>query len=251
VRAVCRPTSILGKVLAVLCVCAAMGYGVLYAISPWLLAQRVRQFNPRASLVPVALTTKAEAPLSDVNVDVGGFRIQLPKELVERPVSRSRFAIIRLRNGGLMVEAPGSRETGIDRKAVERLVGPDLARPGFKSMEAALRTTPDRVKLWRLRSAENEQAAYLLVMKISILMSRGWGMSGQLTPIQSISAGEVRGFEIGNPDAPPYEAKLDLFDGMDRHLTVDVVGESGHGLVLTQAEVNAMVAGIRAVQGGE
>lgn len=37
---------------------------------------------------------------------------------------------------------------------------------------------------------------------------------------------------------------LDLFDGADRHFAFDVIGREGHGQVLTQAEINAVVASI-------
>jgi hypothetical protein len=70
---------------------------------------------------------------------------------------------------------------------------------------------------------------------------------GTLGPIYPISAGVFRGFQIGNPDVSPYEAHLDLFDGTDRHLAFDISGPEGHGQVLTQAEINAIVASIQQI----
>jgi len=48
-----------------------------------------------------------------------------------------------------------------------------------------------------------------------------------------------------NPDVAPYEAHIDLLDLADRHFAFDVTGPEGHGEVLTQTEINAIVASIQ------
>jgi hypothetical protein len=68
-----------------------------------------------------------------------------------------------------------------------------------------------------------------------------------IRPVYTIASGEFRGFQLGNPDVPPYDARIDLFDKADRHLAFDIWGVDGHGQVLTQEEINAMVVSIRPV----
>jgi len=89
----------------------------------------------------------------------------------------------------------------------------------------------------------------MLLIKSSLLTGFGSLHSFTLGPIYTISAGGLRGFQIGDPDDPPYEAHLDLFDGADRHFAFDVYGREGHGQVLTQAEINAVVASIHPIAG--
>jgi hypothetical protein len=103
------------------------------------------------------------------------------------------------------------------------------------------------VKWWRFHTRINERTDYLVITKFSILSSIASPHFATLGPIYPISAGMFRGFQIGNPDVSPYEARLDLFDGGDRHFAFDVSGPEGHGRVLTQPEVNAMVASIRPI----
>ena len=64
-------------------------------------------------------------------------------------------------------------------------------------------------------------------------------------PIYTIANGEFRGYQFGDPDNPPYDTHIDLFDGDSRHLAFDISGLEGHAQVLTQEEINAMVASIQ------
>jgi hypothetical protein len=59
-----------------------------------------------------------------------------------------------------------------------------------------------------------------------------------------MSYGDFRGFQFGDPSKAPYDTHVDLFDSSDRHFAIDVGGEEGHGQVLTQEELNAVVASI-------
>lgn|GEM_PF-4744424 len=253
-RALCRPASTLGKVIAVLCLCAVIGYSVLYSIAPWLHAQAMRRLDPRMSLVPMPLPSNADVPLSDASIDCYGFAIPLPKTQFDQIARGKALAMVYFHDRGvLMIEdsesTSGMLELAVNSNDTRRLVGLSSAQPKFKMMEAALQATPEQVKFWRFRSAGNERSEFLLVMKSIVLLQSSLGVSGQIMPIRLISAGQLRGFEFGDPESAPYDARLDLFDEADRHLVFRILGQREDGPVLTQAEINAMVAGIRPVVG--
>jgi hypothetical protein len=128
-------------------------------------------------------------------------------------------------------------------KDAQKLLEQELLRSKFKLMQAVMSTTPDQVKWWRLRSRQNQRAEFLRLAKLTVLE----GSIHRLTPIYAISSGEIRGFQLGNPNVPPYEAHLDLFDAADRQFTFDVMGLEGHGQVLTREEINAIVASIQSI----
>jgi hypothetical protein len=69
-----------------------------------------------------------------------------------------------------------------------------------------------------------------------------------IRPIYTIASGEFSGFQFGDPNIPPYDTRIDLFDAANRHPAFDISGLEGHGQVVTQEEINAMVASIRPVR---
>ena len=129
----------------------------------------------------------------------------------------------------------------------EKLLGREMLHSQFTLMQAAMLVTPEQVKWWRFRSSQNERASLLLVLKFVALTESSPVHTLTICPVYTIASGEFRGFQLGNPDVPPYDARIDLFDGADRHLAFDIWGVEGHGQVLTQEEINAMVASIRPV----
>jgi hypothetical protein len=133
----------------------------------------------------------------------------------------------------------------ISDKRAERLVSQETIRSRLKLMQAVMWATPNQAKWWRLRSIENQRVEFLLLAKFSVLTSITSRHAFTLGPIYTISSGGFHGFQIGSPDVPPYEAHLDLFDAADRHFAFDISGPEGHGLVLTQPEINALVAALR------
>ncbi len=249
-RAITRIAIVLGKIVGVLCLVAGTGYGVIYLTSPWLVSQRMIKVDPRLSIVPAELPTKAGAPLSNATIDLYGFRVSLPNDEVTRTVQGDSITMILFRNGGnLMIHNPSHAsailESAISDRVAQKLVGQEAIQSKFKLMQAAMGATPEQAKWWRFHNFENERIEFPLLAKFSLLTGFGSPHAFTLGPIYTISAGGFRGFQIGYPDDPPYEAHLDLFDGADRHFAFDVIGREGHGQVLTQAEINAVVASIQ------
>jgi hypothetical protein len=173
-RAISPFAIVIGKVIAVLCLLAAIGYGVIYLITPWLVSQRMSKFDPRLSLVPADLPATAEAPLSNATIDCYGFRVPLPNEGIAKTIQGDFITVVIFRNGGnLTIHNPsrdyGTLEIAISDKYAERLVGQDVIRSKFKLMQAVMRVTPQQAKWWRFRALENERVEYLLLTKFSVL----------------------------------------------------------------------------------
>jgi len=65
--------------------------------------------------------------------------------------------------------------------------------------------------------------------------------------VYAVNFGQVRGFQEGNPAVPPYRVHLDLFDAADHHYEIQIAVQNDSRSVLTQAQVNAMVASLRPI----
>ncbi len=171
-RAIYRPAIILGKVIAAICLVAAIGYGVIYLIKPWLVPQGMRRVYPRVSMVPVALPNRAEAPLSGARIDRCGFRIALPKEEITRTIHSDSVTVVVFRDGGDMMINNTARNPGIlgiamRDKRMQRLFEQEKIYSEFQLLRAAMWATPEQTKWWRFRTLKNQTLEYLLLMKSS------------------------------------------------------------------------------------
>ena len=252
-RVIARIAIVSGKILGSLCLVAAVGYGVVYLISPWLESRGIRKFDPRVSMVPVDLPSRVEAPLSGASIDCYGFRFRLPNE-AGKTVRSELITLVPIRDAGMfecgdILREPGMLEFAMNDKQAQRLLGEEVLRSKFSLMQAAMKVTPEKVKWWRFRALANERAEYLLITKSLVLSQLHSLHSFTIHPIYEIASGGFRGFQVGNPEVTPYEAHVDLFDTADRHVEFDVTGQEGHGQVLTQLEINAIVASIQPTPG--
>jgi hypothetical protein len=244
---------LLGKIVGVLGLVAAVICGVLYLISPWLGAQRLAKFEPRLSVAPVGLPTTAQAPLSNATIDRFGFKFQLPKKEIAKTRDFREITVASFRDGGGLLFWDPSDDAAFglwfsavrNDKRMERLLGQDIIRSKFTLMQAAMSATPDQVKWWRFRSAQNERAQLLLMTKFAALMTCRTHQESTASPVYAIAIGDFRGFEYGNPDVAPYDVNIEVFDGADRRFALNIAGQQGHKQILTQEELNAMVASIR------
>ena len=130
-------------------------------------------------------------------------------------------------------------------KDAEKLLSEEMLHSQFKLLQAAMLVTPEQVKWWRFRSSQNKRAELLLLLKFVALTEYSPMHSLSVRPIFTIANGEFRGYQFGDPDNPPYDTHIDLFDADSRHLAFDISGLEGHAQVLTQEEINAMVASIQ------
>jgi hypothetical protein len=252
-RGILRVATIVGITVGALWLAVAIAYGVEYLMSPWLSAQRFAKIEPRLSIVPAGLSTNAQAPLSNATIDRFGFKFQLPKKEIVKTRDLRQITVVSFRDsGGLMFwdpsddAAPGLWLLPVrSDKRMERVLGQDIIRSRFKLMQAAMSTTPDQVKWWRFCSAQNERAQLLLEIKSYVLMACSPHLESAPSPVYFITVDDFRGFQCGNPDVAPYDVNIELFDGADRRFALNIAGQQGHKQILTQEELNAIVASIR------
>jgi hypothetical protein len=251
-RATRRAAILVAKIVVVLFILDAIVHGVIYLIQPWQGAQALAGVEPGINVVPAGLANQALAPLSQKSIDAFGFEFQLPNKAIDRIRQIKRMTFVSFHEGGDLLARDMSPYPEVDstpaviesKMREEKLLGQELVHSKFKLMQAAMSTTPDQVKWWRFRSTQNMRAQLLLIEK-------GWYFiecplsHDHAAPVYAISFGQVHGFQFGNPGAPPYEAHIDVFDAADRHFSMTISGLQGHGQVLTQEELNAMVASIR------
>ncbi|WP_348260688.1 hypothetical protein P8935_12840 [Telmatobacter sp. DSM 110680] len=248
-RIISRFAIVSGKLIGLLFLVGAVGWGVLYLLQPWLSSQHLGKIDPQLSIIPVSISNKAESPLSNSNIEHYGFIFRLPNKGIARTIEQT--TLVRFPNGMLEFPRPERYEDSLvfasthNDEHVEKLLGREMLHSQFKLMQVAMLATPEQVKWWRFRSSQNERASLLLVLKFIALTESSPVHALTIRPVYTISSGEFHGFQVGNPDVPPYEARIDLYDGADRHLAFDIWGGEGHGQVLTQEEINAMVASIR------
>jgi hypothetical protein len=230
---------------------AALAWGVLYLLQPWLLSQRLGKNDPQLNLGPVSLSNKTEAPLSNSSIDRGGIKFLLPNEATVSTTNFQQTTLVRFPNGMLTFSGPLRDEDSIAFRAVRAHKDAEklLTRQEFNSqltlLQTAMLATPEQVKWWRLRSSQNQRAWLLLLVKFVALTDYSPLNSLTIRPLYPIASGEFRGFQFGDPDKSPYETHIDLFDGANRHFAFDVSALQGQQRVLTQEEINAMVASIR------
>ncbi len=238
-------------VFVVLGLVAAICYGILYLLGPWLEARNLGKFDPRLNTAPPDISNQAQAPLSNTTFDHYGFMFQLPNREIGRTHVGELAATMSLPNQGLLIlhntqdfNAVYMPQIIKRDKRIERLLGPELVQSNLTLMQVALPATPGQVKWWRFRSAENQRQEVLLTIKLLTLAE--CAPPPHLTaPAYTIAFGAFRGIQCGNPDIAPYDAHIDVFDKDDRHFSLEITGPEGHGQVLTQEELNAMVASIR------
>jgi hypothetical protein len=252
-RLLSRAAVVGGKLLGFLCVVSAVGFGVIYLISPWLSARRMGEYDPRLKLVPVSLPSNADAPLSYSSVEHFGFKFLLPSGAFRDGAETADMTMMWFHDGGLEFHNPSDQEDWSllkiiqDDENAEKLLGKEILHSKFLLLQAAMSTTPEQVKWWRFRSSRNERAHLLLLVKSLALIGAVSSHPFTISPIYTVTAGNIRGFQFGNPNAAPYEVHLDLFDKTDRHLRFDISGLGRHGPLLTQRELNVMVASIQSV----
>lgn len=237
-------------VFGVLWLIAGIGLLGFYQLTPWLTARDLyrgpNSLNDPASFnqIPASLPNKEVTPLSGVHIESYGFGFRVPWN--ETPLERKErgvTALAYLRSGtGMLIIDPASL---LDSAHSIRSIAKankirDLERPisNYDLMAEAMASTPDQVKWWQTPT-RNARTLTLLELKGTTLRSFG--------ALYRIDFGNWRGFQEGDPSIAPYKVQLNLFDSADQHLEVLISGKQGSGPVISQAEVNAIVASIEPI----
>jgi hypothetical protein len=142
-------------------------------------------------------------------------------------------------------EVDGARimrgETAQQQKMMNKVIGSRTLSSNYELMSAEANATPAEVKWWAMR-AHN-------VRSLILLMNKSMNVS-EVNAIHSVRSNVMRGFQYGDPDVPPYFVQLDLFDESDNHYKIIITGKREGRSVITQAQINALVASFRVLPTG-
>lgn len=210
-------------------------------LQPWVEARRILRDSPGVQAVPVPLSNTTIAKLTGNQIFFFGITLQTPWDGMGTASLESNDVTIPFPNHHvfLRVFEPSAEEFE------QRMWKGILSDQGKKAkptnlglMSAEMNVLPSDLKWWRSQS-QNEAASFLLESKAMAL--------GDARGIYSIREGGLRGFQEGDPGVAPYTVRLDLYDARDLHYLIVISATSGNQPVVSQAEINAMVASIRQV----
>lgn len=247
-RVIARFAVVSGKIIGVLGLVAATVLVPIYLIEPWLTARQLGKF-PRLNMTPETLSTQDIARSPAVHFDCYGFSLLLPREEVRNPVGGDCQLGVPLRSGGWLRVTDTSRDSMFFTLAKndprsKKLLGQSLLQSTYSLEQAAMSATPQQIKWWGFRFSGNERVEYLLGLRLVALLEPVSLHPGE-APVYTIAFGEFRGFQIGSPSIAPYNVHLDLFDQANRYFACDTGAPEGHGPLLTQEEINSIVASIQ------
>jgi hypothetical protein len=212
-------------------------------LAPWLAARDLCRDNPHLNLLPIARQDKSQARLSDERFGFNGFSFQTPSKKFDFKRNGKGISVLTFEDGGTIIvfnpvqDFDPLKLMRSDAR-LARTLGPEVIRSNYALMAAEMAATSDQVKWWRT-PGQNARSSTLLAMKNLVVL--------HLAPIYSIASDEMHGFQFGNPAIAPYTVELDLFDRNDRRYQIIINGRGGHSPVLTQPEINAMVASFRPI----
>jgi len=121
------------------------------------------------------------------------------------------------------------------------LLGTQILSSDYNLMAAAMATTQADPHWWAAPK-ENRRRDVLLTLKSEEMRDAN--------AVYEISGNGLRGYQLGNPAAAPYDVRLVLFDRKDRRYAVLLHRSEKNAPFVTQSEVNAIVASIRPIPHG-
>jgi hypothetical protein len=206
--------------------------------------------NPNLANVPIPLPDKSVANLDGSRLELVGLSMQVPWKEIWRRWDFKTVSTVSFKDGpGLdifdlsraMVMERAIQSHTKDKQEVEaerRLVGSHALNCCHDLMASELTVKPSELRWWN---------TFLTRHRTLVRLERKSMDIGDSNAIFEISAGEMRGFQMGNPAAAPYGVTLELFDRNDRRHEIRISQYRANHPFLTQAEVNAIVASIRTV----
>jgi len=206
--------------------------------------------NPNLADLPVPLSDKSVANLEGAQLQVQGLSFQVPWKEVLRQSDAKTISAVAFKDGPILsipnrtnaLETErliqGYAKTKQEMDAARRSIGSPALSCCYDLMAGELAVTPSELKWWETWRTQRNTFLRLVRKSMDIMDSNA---------IYEINAGEMRGFQMGNPSVAPYEVKLELFDRDDRRHEITISQYGANRPFLTQAQVNAIVASIRTV----
>jgi hypothetical protein len=214
------------------------------ACMPWYFARQMSRDYPRLSILPRPLPDTTVAAMSRIEVKLFGCSFQMPWAEADKVTEGKSVTLMSFKSGGsLMFFDPVTqtdnirimRDAGVKRGVdIERVLGPDIFGSNYDLIAAAIRMTPQQVRLLASRR-ENARNMALLAVKLSDSPTNS-------NALYEVQQGEVRGFQMGDPAVAPFDVRLELFDKSDRHYSLWLNTSKGAiSPSITQAQINAIV----------
>lgn len=210
-------------------------------LAPVYMVHSLTKDDPIANLIPVPMRDSSDSALDGPRVNSMGISLQLPSQNIDKGRNWKSNAAYSFKNGGHLLLLDRSAESQLNvsiRKAPEmQFLGKDAITTEFGFIRAEMYTRPGEVVWWK-SPARNRRASFLLLQKGIELSGHG--------PIYEIHLGELKGFQLGDPQDAKNSTTLILFDPSDRaiKLIFDTDANASHP-AWTQSQINAVVASIR------
>lgn len=235
-------------------ICLVVGWLVYTAamnLIAWHFAKQWSSTHQNLDVVPTPLTDTSMEGLTGHRIEKFGFSFQVPWKDVEHDQTTKSIALMSFKEGGgVLIFDPASQPDGAkimrgttarQQGLMNEVLGLRALSSNYELMVSEVQTTPSEVKWWATRE-HNVRNLILLANKTMNL--------GSANVIHSIGSTAVRGFQYGDPNVSPYLVQLDLFDGADSHYKIIVTGKRQNRPVISQAQINALIASFRARPSG-
>jgi hypothetical protein len=232
------------------CVVILIGVWLVYAVvqfMAWHFAREAGRDHQNLAVLPTPLKDTTAEKLSGLRVEKFGFSFQLPWDDVATDRTGKGAAALNFKGGAdVLVFDPASavnsvkimREgAGGQQSILNRVFGAKTLSSNYDLMAAEVGATSNDVEWWVSR-ARNIRTFILLEDKLTEL-----GETGK--SIHPLASSTVQGFQFGDPDAAPYIVRLELFDSLDRRYEIVLTGKSAHRAVITQSQINGLIASLR------
>ena len=231
--------------------CAAVGWGVYDVgmnLVVWHFIQETSQGDPSLSVVPTTPPDASIAALHGLQIRNFEYSFQVPWDDLAFERDHKSATVRYFKNGAtLMLFDPTTElnrtellrgKSQEDQKKIKRVLGIRPLSSNYDLLAAELATASSQVKWWSPLAVKARGFLLLNLKSMEILKPNAIYMQ---------SNGEMHGFQLGNPALPPYQVELNLFDTNDRRYKMLIAGKQLTHQVMTQAEVNAMVASLKPI----
>lgn len=147
--------------------------------------------------------------------------------------------------GELLIFNPATQVDGVkimrgstvsQQTTMEKVFGKRALKSNYEFMAAEVEAKPDQIRWWSSR--ERNIRNYVL------LLNKSGALRGS-HKIYTLTSGELRGFQFGDPSVAPHIVQLDLFDPADRHYRIDITPSKQEKAVISQAQINALITSIQ------
>jgi hypothetical protein len=233
---------VLGLVIIFTCLGALQG--VIWFLEPWYFAREISHADAHLDLTPVRLHDTSLSPLAPGRLGFFDFSFQVPWKQVETQKVTKTSAVVLFREGAALIVFDPSETTKLSSamhqqsKPLASIFGSRAMSSGYDWMASELTAAPDQIRWWN--RTNNVRLALLLGMK-SIKISN------ECTVIYRVENPELHGFEFCDPAAAPYRITLNVFDVNNRSYEMVIASRRADQPVVTQADINAIIASMRPI----